>query len=40
MIDTLALAIQYLLLDYGETFATCAAVGTIASLVFLGRHRA
>jgi hypothetical protein len=39
MIDTLALAVQYILLDYGPQFATCAAVGTIVSLVFLGAHR-
>jgi hypothetical protein len=37
MIDAIALALQYLLLDYGPQFATCAAIGTIVSLVALGR---
>jgi hypothetical protein len=35
--ETLSLAFQYLVLEYGPAFATCAAIGTVASLVFLGR---
>jgi hypothetical protein len=38
MIDTLALAIQYLMLDYGEQFAIACAVGTFATLSALLRR--